>query len=117
MTTPVAGPGAIPLWEPGSRIESGPAPAGGGVTGGGKAAGPAAGDGASFLQELQKALWQVNEFQREAQSAGQGLASGNVDDVAKAMIAAQKASLALDLTVEVRNRALDAYQEVMRMQI
>ncbi|MBX6351130.1 MAG: flagellar hook-basal body complex protein FliE [Clostridia bacterium] len=112
VTGPVAPSGGIPLWEPGSRI-AGP----GSAQGGDASPKPAAGEGPGFLAELQKALWQVNAFQLEAQAAGQALASGSVDDVAKAMIAAQKASLALELTVEVRNRAIEAYQEVMRMQI
>lgn len=113
MTAPVPASGGIPLWEPGSRIAEPGSPQGGAA-----APRPApAGEGAGFLAELQKALWQVNAFQLQAQAAGQALASGSIDDVAKAMIAAQKASLALELTVEVRNRAIEAYQEVMRMQV
>ncbi|MBX5476152.1 MAG: flagellar hook-basal body complex protein FliE [Clostridia bacterium] len=116
---PIGGPQPIPLWQPGSRLPD-PAPASstGGAQAGGAARGSAvSGDGAQFLKELQRALEQVNALQIQAEQAGQSLASGSVDDVARAMIAAQKASLALDLTVEVRNRALEAYQEIMRMQV
>ncbi|MBE3590242.1 MAG: flagellar hook-basal body complex protein FliE [Firmicutes bacterium] len=115
---PIGGLPPIPLWQPGSRLPD-PVPAAGSAAAGSGApqGAAAAGDGARFLQELQKALQQVNDLQLQAERAGAGLASGSIDDVARAMIAAQKASLALDLTVEVRNRALEAYQEIMRMQV
>ncbi len=45
------------------------------------------------------------------------LAAGEVDDISQVVIAGQKAEIALQLTMQVRNRALSAYQELMRMQV
>ena len=45
------------------------------------------------------------------------LAAGKVNDVAEVVIAGQKAQIALNLTVQIRNKAIDAYQELMRMQV
>ncbi|MDI3269215.1 MAG: flagellar hook-basal body complex protein FliE [Bacillota bacterium] len=73
--------------------------------------------GQAFLEELKSALTQVDQYQKEALAAGEALSRGDLQDVAQAMVAAQKAQLALSLTVEVRNRAIEAYQEIMRMQL
>ena len=45
------------------------------------------------------------------------LAAGEVEDISQVVIAGQKAEIALQLTMQVRNRALSAYQELMRMQV
>ncbi|MGB3261796.1 flagellar hook-basal body complex protein FliE, partial [Paenisporosarcina sp.] len=45
------------------------------------------------------------------------LVTGEVKDIHEVMIASQKASLSLQLTVQVRNKVVEAYQEVMRMQL
>ena len=47
----------------------------------------------------------------------QGLAAGNFDNLHQVMIALEEAKLALQLAVQVRNRALEAYQELLRMQL
>lgn len=47
----------------------------------------------------------------------QSLLTGGVSDLSTAIIAAEKAEIALRLTVQVRNKALEAYNEVMRMQV
>ncbi|MBT9258479.1 MAG: flagellar hook-basal body complex protein FliE [Clostridiales bacterium] len=75
------------------------------------------GAGEAFLEELKSALSEVDRYQKEALMAGEALSRGDLQDVAQAMVAAQKAQLALSLTVEVRNRAIEAYQEIMRMQV
>lgn len=66
---------------------------------------------------LQQALNQVEQAQREAVRQGQQLAMGQVQDIAQVMIAAEKATLSLQLTIAVRNKVLEAYQEIMRMPI
>ncbi|AFM01808.1 flagellar hook-basal body complex protein FliE [Desulfitobacterium dehalogenans ATCC 51507] len=73
--------------------------------------------GADFRQFLQEALHKVDNLQKEADVASLGLATGQIQDLHTAVLAIEKAGLSLSLTVEVRNRALDAYHEVMRMQI
>lgn len=73
--------------------------------------------GSDFGQFLTDALNQVDALQKNADAASVGLATGQIQDIHTVMIALQKASLSLNLTVETRNKLLDAYSEVMRMQI
>ena len=58
----------------------------------------------------------MNQLQLEADAAAERVSTGQVEDLHTAVIAMQRASLALDLTVQVRNKAIEAYQEIMRMQ-
>lgn len=73
--------------------------------------------GADFSQFLQEALKEVDELQKTADAASVGLATGQIQDLHTVMVALEKASLSLSMTVEVRNKVLDAYHEIMRMQI
>ncbi|WP_425806947.1 flagellar hook-basal body complex protein FliE [Desulfitobacterium sp. Sab5] len=70
-----------------------------------------------FGQFLSDALNQVDALQKTADAASIGLATGQIQDIHTVMIALQKASLSLNMTVEARNKVLDAYQEIMRMQM
>lgn len=70
-----------------------------------------------FGQYLAEALANVEAAQAEAASAAQRLATGEIQDVAEVTIASEKATLALQLTVQVRNKVLEAYQEMMRMPV
>lgn len=71
----------------------------------------------SFGEFLQDALTNVNSLQNESKQASLNLAAGKIQDIAEVTIAAEKASIALQLTMQVRNKVVDAYQEVMRMQV
>ncbi|AHF07790.1 flagellar hook-basal body complex protein FliE [Desulfitobacterium metallireducens] len=73
--------------------------------------------GSDFGQFLTDALNQVDALQKNAGAASLGLATGQIQDVHTVMIAEQKASLALNMTVQVRNKVIESYQEIMRMQI
>lgn len=73
--------------------------------------------GADFSQFLNDALKQVDTLQKDADAASIGLATGQVQDVHSAMVALEKANLSLSLTVQVRDKVLDAYHEMMRMQL
>lgn len=73
--------------------------------------------GVSFKGMLKDAVGEVNKLQHESDKLAVGLASGDVEDVHRSMIAMQKAKLALDLTIQVRNKVIEAYQEIMRMQV
>lgn len=73
--------------------------------------------GADFSNFLNEALGQVDALQKNADTATVELATGQIQDVSTVMVALQKASLSLSLTTEVRNKAIDAYQEIMRMQM
>jgi flagellar hook-basal body complex protein FliE len=70
-----------------------------------------------FGQFLQDALANVETAQTDAATAAQKLATGEIKDVAEVTIASEKATLALTLTVQVRNKVLEAYQEIMRMPV
>ena len=71
----------------------------------------------SFGDLLKEALLSVNQAQQSAAQAAQSLASGQTRDVAQTMIAVEKASVTFQLMLQVRNRLLEAYQEVMRIQV
>lgn len=69
-----------------------------------------------FGDILTKAIDDVNSFQVESQKMGQLLAVGEIDNLHDVKIAGQKAELTLNLMVEVRNKIVDAYNEIQRMQ-
>ena len=69
-----------------------------------------------FADLLTDAVGQVNQLEEQARSAVTGLMSGTGVDVHQAMIATQKASMAFELTLAVRNKAVQAYQSVIGMQ-
>lgn len=73
--------------------------------------------GSDFSQFLADALKQVDTLQKNAEVASVGVATGQIQDLHTAMVAIEKASLSLSMTVEVRNKVLDAYHEIVRMQI
>jgi flagellar hook-basal body complex protein FliE len=62
-------------------------------------------------------LAQVQQLTANADATATGVATGQVDDIQTFTTAAAKASLGVDLTVALRNRAVEAYQEIMRMQV
>ncbi len=72
-------------------------------------------DTPSFGQMLQGALGQVSALQDHSAQMAQAFARGQVSDVHSVMIASEQATMALQLTTQVRNKAIDAYQEIMRI--
>lgn len=66
---------------------------------------------------LKDAIGDVNQLQVKADQTAVKLATGELQDVHEAMLAMQKASTALQFTVQVRNRVVEAYQEIMRTQV
>ena len=71
----------------------------------------------SFSDTLKDAIGSVNQIQKASDRAAENLATGKTDNVADVMIATEKADIALRLMVQVRNKIIDAYQEVMKMQV
>jgi flagellar hook-basal body complex protein FliE len=71
---------------------------------------------APFSDLLTDAVGQVNQLEDQATTAVTGLMTGSGVDVHQAMIATQKASMAFELTLAVRNKAVQAYQSVIGMQ-
>jgi flagellar hook-basal body complex protein FliE len=77
--------------------------------------GPQQTEGPSFGEVLARALEAVEQDQIKAQDAAQKLATGEITDIAEVLIASERANLSLGLAVQVRNKLLEAYQEIMRM--
>ncbi len=73
--------------------------------------------GAGFGEALRQALGQVNDLQQAADRAAQDFSVGNTRDVASTLITIEKANLGFQLAVQIRNKLLDAYQEIMRTPI
>lgn len=71
----------------------------------------------TFADTLTEAISNVNQMQKDSDEKIQQLATGRTDDIAGVMITAEKADLALRTMVQVRNKIIDAYQEIMRMQV
>jgi flagellar hook-basal body complex protein FliE len=69
-----------------------------------------------FSNLLTDAVGQVNTLENQAHAAVNGLMTGSGVDVHQAMIATQKADMAFELALSVRNKAVQAYQSVMGMQ-
>jgi flagellar hook-basal body complex protein FliE len=71
----------------------------------------------NFGEFLTEALGEVNSLQQDAAKASFNLAAGKLQDISQVPIAAEKATIAMQLTMQVRNKVVDAYQEIMRMQV
>ena len=72
---------------------------------------------ADFGPWLTQALGRVNRELLQADAGLQQLATGQVENLHQVMIALEEARLGLQLAVQVRNRLLEAYQEILRMQV
>ncbi len=71
----------------------------------------------NFSDFLRNALGDVNQLQNQADESNTLLAAGKVDNISKVMIDSEKAAIALEFTVQIRNKIMDAYNEIMRMQM
>lgn len=71
-------------------------------------------EGVSFVDTLSKALASVEQKNQDANDAIAGMLNGSVD-VHDTMIAMHEAEEALQLTIAVRNKMVQAYQDIMRM--
>lgn len=71
----------------------------------------------SFKNMLMDAINKVNNYEKENEIYSMKIATGELDNIHEAMIAAQKADISMQFMLQVRNKVLDAYREIMRMQI
>lgn len=71
--------------------------------------------GQSFADNLKKAISTVNDYQVKADQAVTDLAVGRNNRIHETMMAAQEAELSLKMLLQVRNKTLEAYREIMRM--
>ena len=73
--------------------------------------------GTSFMDFLNDAIKDANNLQVEAEQLNQAFATGMNDNLHQVMIASEKADIALQFTIQIRSKLLEAYQEIMRMQV
>jgi flagellar hook-basal body complex protein FliE len=73
--------------------------------------------GSSFQNLLGSAIDDLNRVQGNADQAINSLAMGEATDIHDVTIAVQEADIAFELALQVRNKMVEAYQEVMRMQV
>jgi len=76
-----------------------------------------AGKGPDFVEMLKGAVEKVNAIQHESGRLEDSVARGESMNIHRAIITGEKAGLSFQLMMQVRNKMLDAYQEVIRMQI
>ena len=71
----------------------------------------------SFGSMLQDSLNEVNDLQVKADRSVEDLVSGRSKNIHETMINISKADIAFRMTMQIRNKVIDAYQEVMRMNV
>jgi len=74
-------------------------------------------DGNSFSDMLKGSVDKVNTMQNEADQAVQDLLVGKDQNIHQVMIAVEKANLSLQMMMQVRNKIMSAYEEIMRTQV
>jgi len=80
-------------------------------------AGPSSKNGGGFGAALTDAMQKVGDLGNEATKSVENFLSGEGDDPHSTIMATQRADLAMELFLQVRNKVVSAYQEVMRMQV
>jgi len=71
----------------------------------------------SFANILKQSIENMNNVQAVSDQKTEALVNGDIEDLHEVMIAAQKASITIDATVQVQKKVIDAYNEIMRMQV
>jgi len=71
----------------------------------------------NFADMLKKEIEETNNIMQDAQKAEVDIATGSVKDLAKANIAIEKADLKMQMMLEVRNKAINAYKELSKIQV
>ena len=71
----------------------------------------------AFSDMLSNAIKEADDAYVTASGDTQALLSGEVDNLAQVMINSSKAELSLNMVIQVRNKVVDAYNEIMRMQV
>jgi len=74
-------------------------------------------DSINFKDLMIDALNNVNTLEQESAKITEDFIAGRTDNIHSVLIAAEKATISLQFIMEVRNKVLEAYQEIMRMQI
>ena len=103
MTDPIQVPGPVQTGRPAAAAS--PSPAAEAV------------QGRDFKTILLNSLEEVNRLQQEADQGVQRLLTGETDNVAEVLHAVNRAGIAFDLLMEIRNKLTEAYQEIQQMRI
>ncbi len=69
----------------------------------------------SFFNMLKDSIHEINELQVDANEQVAKLSRGEIKDVHQVMIAAQEANLTFSMMMQIRNKIIDAYQEIIKM--
>ena len=77
----------------------------------------AAVEGKSFREVLLSSLDEVNRLQEEADQGVQKLLTGETENVSEVLAAVNKAGVAFDLLMEIRNKLTEAYREIQQMRV
>jgi len=72
---------------------------------------------ANFAQSMETALTKVNDTQQKASALSEAYERGETVDIAKVMLARQEASVGFEATLQVRNKILSAYKDIMSMPV
>jgi len=87
------------------------------VAGSGGAGAAQGAGGADFAQALRAAVQEVNGLQANAGNAASAFERGDTTDIAAVMLAKQQASVGFETTLQVRNKLLSAYKDIMSMPV
>ncbi len=71
----------------------------------------------SFADVLKESISKVSELEKEADTEVQKLAKMESQDIHNTMIAIEKADLSFQMMMQIRNKIINAYEEIMRMQV
>lgn len=71
----------------------------------------------NFKAFLNEAIDKVNEAEKTSADLDLKLAAGEIENIHDAMIAAQKAEITLNFAMQINNKVIDAYKELMRIQL
>ncbi len=74
-------------------------------------------DGSSFQNMLKNGLDKVNEAQSQADHAVKEMVAGRTQNIHETMLLLEKADMTYKMAMQVRNKIIDAYREVMKMQV
>jgi len=77
----------------------------------------ASNDTTGFKDVLSKYIREVNDIQQNADKSVRDLATGKMDNLHQVVVAINEADLSFQLMMQMRNKLIDAYREVMRMQV
>lgn len=77
----------------------------------------ATGTGKEFGDMFTEAIGRVEQYRARAEDAANGFMSGETEEIHQVILAGQRAEIAFETFLQVRNKVVQAYQEVMRMQM